>query len=190
MKKIALLSLVVITVALLGSCASWDSRDLPEFVKNPPVVSDGFYGVGYAKQANLQLSIKVAETRARSDIANQIGVTIQEIVQLYSQESGVGNDTQVLEFAEIVTRQVTDQIVEGAVMVSRHPMNDGGVWVLAKYDTNRFKEVISEAVQQTAETFSRTEEAAFTEWKAEKAFDYMNDILKNNPTQSSPVTED
>ncbi len=191
MKRTAVFIGLALIAVLLGSCATPDPGEtLPDWVLNPPVVSDGYYGVGYAKQSTLPLSLKLAETRARADIANQIKVTIQEVVSSYSQESGVGNETQLLEFVEVATRQVTDQAVSGAVIINRHPMNDGGVWVLGRYDTNSMKNLVAQAIEDTADRFSRSEAAAFSEWKAQQAFQYMDTVLDQAPPQSNPVRND
>ncbi len=191
MKKLLMFLGFAVVVLLLGSCASADpGESIPDWVLNPPLVSDGYYGVGYAKQSTLPLSIKLAETRARADIANQIRVTIQEVVSSYAQESGVGSETQLLEFVEVATRQVTDQAVSGAVIVNRHVMNDGGVWVMGKYDTNSMRNLVAQAVEDTADQFSRSEAAAFSEWKAKQAFEYMDTILDTSPPRSNPVSRD
>jgi hypothetical protein len=190
-KHVIVLFALVGIVVLLSSCATSNSliKNLPPWVVDPPVVSDGYYGVGYANNSNQSLSLRVAETRARADISNQIRVSVQEIVQVYSQESKVGNESQVLEFAEMVTRQVTDQTLNGTQIVSRFPVSDGGVWVLAKYDTNALKGLISKSIEINAQAFSRSEDIAFAEWKADTAEKYMEKLLLSNPPQSSPVTE-
>jgi len=207
MKRIMVMLFLVLALVLFSSCTTQPvpevveaepaqeqtktqlSTTLPDWVLNPPAATDGYFGVGYAQQTTLALSIKVAETRARADIASQIRVTIQEVVQIYSQESGVGNSKQVMDFVEIATKQVTDQTVSGVSIVSRHPLEDGGVWVLATYDTNALKEIVAKTVEKTAKEFAVSEEAAYAEWKAQNAFEYMDELLSTNPPQSTPIIE-
>src|SRR6056297_1651568 len=198
MKKSILLITVVLSLALLFSCAGdkesapqqpeqekTDTSNLPDFVMNPPLASDAIYGVGYAKQSTLPLSIKVAETNARADIANQIETQIQSAVTSYMQEAGTGDDTQTIEFVESITRQVTDTMLSGAITEKRNPMKDGGVWVLMKYGKDSFLN----AFEEVAESFERSEGAAFAEFKAEQALDRLKFETENNPTKSEAVTE-
>jgi len=196
MKKSILLITVLLAVALLFSCAGdkesapqqpeqeqTDTSNLPDFVMNPPLASDAIYGVGYAQQSSLPLSIKVAEANARADIANQIDAQIKSAVTSYAQESGVGDDTQLIEFAETITRQVTDTTLNGAITQQRHPMEDGGVWVLMVYN----KESMLSSFEEAAESFERSEGAAFAEFKADQALERLEYETENNPTKSEPV---
>lgn len=197
MKKSLVLITIIITVAFLFSCAGGaepapkeaeqkvDTADYPDYVVNPPQSGDAIFGVGYAKQSTLPLSIKVAETNARADIANQIETQIQSAVTSYMQEAGVGEDTQTIEFVESITRQVTDTMLSGAITVQRNPMEDGGVWVLMKYGKDNFLE----AFEDVAEGFERNENAAFAEFKAAQALEKLQYETDNNPTKSEPVTE-
>ena len=189
MKRCSVVLAVAVALVLIASCATGpDGERVPEWVLNPPVVSDFYYGVGYANQANLTLSKRVAETRARADIASQIEVTIQEVVSIYTQEAGTGDSSQLIEFAEVATRQITDQSVAGAVVHSMHLMDDGGVWILAVYDIEAAKAFVAEALETAAREFARSEEAAFSEWKASQSFAYMDQLLNTNPPRSKPVT--
>jgi type III secretory pathway component EscV len=197
MKKSLVLITIVLTVAFLFSCAGGaetapkepeqkaDTANYPDYVVNPPQSGDAIFGVGYAKQSTLPLSIKVAETNARADIANQIETQIQSAVTSYMQEAGVGDDKQAIEFVESITRQVTDTMLSGAITVQRNPMPDGGVWVLMQYGKDNFLNTFKDV----AESFERSEGAAFAEFKAAQALEKLKFETENNPTTSTPVKE-
>lgn len=157
--------------------------NLPDFVLNPPMATDAIYGVGYAKQSSMALSIKVAETNARADIASQIETTIQEAITAYAQEAGVDDNTQLISFVETITRQITDTTLSGATPQSRAPMDDGGVWVLMVYG----KDSLIDSFEDVAKEFERNEDAAFAEFKAASALEKLDYQLANNPTVSKPV---
>ncbi|HDQ14142.1 MAG TPA: hypothetical protein ENN41_04925 [Sediminispirochaeta sp.] len=192
MKKSAFLLILIVALAFLFSCAGGaepeekvDTSEYPDYVVNPPQSGDAIFGVGYAKQSTLPLSIKVAETNARADIANQIETQIQSAVTSYMQEAGVGEDRQTIDFVESITRQVTDTMLSGAITVQRNPMKDGGVWVLMKYGKDSFLK----AFEDVAESFERSEGAAFAEFKAAQALEQLKYETENNPTKSKPVTK-
>lgn len=190
MKKITIALLVVMVALLAVSCASAPpapvepkKSNLPDFVLNPPMATDAIYGVGYAKQSTTALSIKVAETNARADIASQIETTIQEAITAYAQEAGVDENTQLISFVETITRQITDTTLSGATPKSRVPMDDGGVWVLMVYSKN----ALIDSFEEVAAGFERNEDAAFAEFKAAQALEKLDYQLANNPTVSKPV---
>ena len=190
MKKITVALLVVMIALFAVSCASAPpapvepkKSNLPDFVLNPPMATDAIYGVGYAKQSTMALSIKVAETNARADIASQIETTIQEAITAYAQEAGVDENTQLISFVETITRQITDTTLSGATPKSRVPMDDGGVWVLMVYSKN----ALVDSFEEVAAEFERNEDAAFAEFKAAQAIEKLDYQLANNPTVSKPV---
>ncbi len=195
MKKAAIILMILVVGLFVASCASKPEpapapsngaedtdSGLPDFVLNPPMATDAIYGVGYAKQSTMPMSIKVAETNARADIANQIETTIQAAVTSYAQEAGVDDNTQTIKFAETITRQITDTTLSGAIVKSRVPMKDGGVWVLMVYS----KDALKQSFEETAKQFERNEDAAFAEFKADQALQKLDYQLNNNPTQSTP----
>ncbi|WP_020611596.1 LPP20 family lipoprotein [Sediminispirochaeta bajacaliforniensis] len=193
MKKFGIVVAVVLVAASLIGCAS-DAKvadakpadsNLPDYVLNPPTATDAIYGVGYAKQSSLPLAIKVAEANARADIAAQLKATIQAAVISYAQEAGVDDNTQVINFAESITRQITDTTLSGAVTQNRTPMEDGGVWVLMIYS----KDSLVNSFEEVSKEFERNEDAAFAEFKADQALQKLDYQLANNPTTSNPVTE-
>jgi len=191
MKKITIALLIVMVSLFAISCASApeakvvepQKSNLPDFVLNPPMATDAIYGVGYAKQSSMALSIKVAETNARADIASQIETTIQEAITAYAQEAGEGENTQLISFVETITRQITDTTLSGATPQSRAPMEDGGVWVLMVYG----KEALLDSFEEVAGEFERNDAAAFAEFKASQALEKLDYQLENNPTVSTPT---
>jgi LPP20 lipoprotein len=191
MKKITIALLIVLVALFAISCASApepkpvseNKTGLPDFVLNPPLATDAIYGVGFAKQSTMALSIKVAETNARADIASQIETTIQEAITAYAQEAGVDDNTQLISFVETITRQITDTTLSGATPKSRVPMDDGGVWVLMVYG----KDSLVDSFEDVANEFERNEDAAFAEFKAASALEKLDYQLANNPTVSKPV---
>ncbi len=193
MKKLIIALFIVVAASFAISCASKpapaaaavepEKSGLPDFVINPPLATDAIYGVGYAKQSTMALSIKVAKTNARADIASQIQTTIQEAITSYAQEAGVDDNKQLISFVETITRQITDQTLSGAAPKSLQPMDDGGVWVLMVYG----KEALKDSFKDVAEGFERNEDAAFAEFKASQAIDKLDYQLANNPTVSTPT---
>lgn len=188
MKKLTLGLIAVMLAFTFVSCASQPApadkpaSGLPDFVMNPPVADDAIYGVGYAKLSNLAMAKNAAMTNARADIARQVETQIQAAVVDYAQESGVDDNTQVVRFVETITKEVTNQTLKGVKMLEFAQDEDGGVWILMSMGNNMMMEAAEE-------TFARNEDAAFAEFKAAQALDFLDSQVKENPSQSEPVTD-
>ena len=162
---------------------------VPSFVLNPPLNPEAYYGVGYAKQSALNLSIKLAETRARADIANQVTTSIEEVVQYYAKDSGVMDKVDLVEYTEIITRGVTEATLIGLVMVNRIPMEDGSVWVLARLDVEKVKESLEATMKKAQGELPPEQTASVSDWRAENAFKYLDEIMSSGRIKSVPVIE-
>ena len=173
-----------------GSLVVLPSGDIvPDFVLTPPTSSEAYFGVGYAHQAALNLSIRLAETRARADIANQVKTSIQEIVQYYARDTGVNNPEALIEYTEIMTREVTGTTLVGLVITNRIPMKDGSVWIMARLDLDKVKESLELSMKSIEGTDIVNKTAELAEWKAQQAFKYLDDVMTSGTIGSVPVVE-
>lgn len=132
MKRKSICFLIITAVLFSVSCTSapvgMEESNIPSILLEPPVSANGPIGVGYAKLPSIALSIKVAETIARADIASQVKTTIQEAITAYAREAGIDDNTQLISFVEKITSQITDTTLNSAIIKSRDLMDDGGIW--------------------------------------------------------------
>lgn len=180
---IPFLFVLVVVSAFAGG--KKEQVDLPDFVLTPPVSEEALYGVGYAKSENLAQALTIAKTRARADVARQLDTQIQSAITDYFQESGVTENKQNLNFIESISREVTNKKLKNSVVVKQYPTKDGGVWVLISVSQ---KEAV-QAFEESANKFARSEEAAFSEFKAREAAALLDKLLKEKPTKSEPVAQ-
>lgn len=185
MKKTILFSVMVLLAVAAFASGNKEAAGLPDFVLNPPVAEDAVYGVGFANQARQDQSISVAKTRARADIAKQLEVQIQSAMTDYFQEAGMAENSQTIQFVESITREITDKKLNNTTVVKIAPMEDGGIWVLISYS----KAAAVAALEETANTFVRNDEAAYSEFKAREAAAMLDNLLNTAPTTSTPVQE-
>ena len=184
-KKLWLVFGMLLLVVAAFSAGKKESVDLPDFVLNPPISEDALYGVGYAKSENLAQAMTVAKTRARADIARQLETQIQSAVTDYFQESGLAENKQNLNFVESISREVTNKKLKNTTVVKQYPTKDGGVWVMVSFS----KKEALQAFEETANKFIRSDEAAYSEFKAREAAAMLDKLLKENPTKSEPVSQ-
>ena len=176
----ALIAVILLAGLLLAGCASqpaYDTSDIPSFYLNPPIAEDAIYGVGDAKMSSLSMSRTMAFSRARDDVARQVEVAVKSAITDYAQEAGQGDNKQVIEFAETVSRQLVDVTLRGVKQAEAHVGKDGTVYALVEYPINSL-------MQEAQANFERNEAAAFSEFKAAKALEQLNSELKDNPPQA------
>ena len=171
---------LIAAVALLVSCATARKpplTDIPGFYLNPPTAEDAIYGVGDANMASHSLSLSTAKARATNDIARQVEVVVKSAITDYAQQAGAGRNEQVINFVEIISRQIVEVELRGLRTIEVATGRDGTIYVLMEYPIRQF---LTDA--QTA--FTRHEDAAFAEFKAAQALERLNYELQNNPPRA------
>lgn len=162
------------------------STDYPDFFLNPPTLEDQFVGLGMAKLEDENLSRTTALARARADIATQISVSVETMLTDYAQEAGSDGNVQTLSFVERVSKEVASIELKESVTKSNYPAKDGTWFVMVYYPKAALLETVGDI-------FARNEDAAFAEFKAQRALDRLNAEVENNPPVSaganSPVNQ-
>jgi hypothetical protein len=184
MKRIISVSLILACVLLIAGCGSAPQSggsDMPDFVLNPPTQDDVLYGIGSAKQATQQLSMTMADSRARQSVAFQLRTNVQAMITDYARQSGTMDENTALEFAEVVGRQLVNVELSGAKVVKREVMKDGTFWVLMSYG--------KPDAAQTAAKVIDSESAKYAEFKAKEALGLMDQQLSRTDTKPEPVTQ-
>ena len=154
-----------------GSTESRDSRDMPSWFLMPPTAEDALYGVGQAKKQNPSLAKQAATARARTEISQAVNVKVSGMLKDFMQESGVGENAQALEFSEAVTKQVTDNALNGSTIKEVYPAKDGTIYILVEYPLNDFRQATFDAAKR--------EEALYNEFKAKQGFDELEKTINN-----------
>ena len=166
-------------VLMLAGCASGriDVDDIPKFYLDPPVAGESIFGVGDAQMSTLNMSRTMALSRAHDDVARQIEVSIRSAITDYAQEAGEGNNTQAVQFAETVSRQVVEVTLRGVKQIDSHIGRRERIYVLVEYP-------IGELLAEAEAAFERNEAAAFSEFKAARALEYLSEEFANNPPRA------
>jgi len=191
MKKI-LGSVVVLGFAIfvLG-CASAPAPEpgvmtdvtMPPWINDMPP-EDVLWGIGVADNVQVAMRMTMADSRARQDIARQLNTVVNGMVTDYAREAGGITDAAVVQFQEMVSRQVTDATLRGVVRDQQWTAPDGRtLWMrvrISKADASRgAADEISRAIDSDA--------AAFAQWRAMDALNRMDDQLARTPTGPEPV---
>ena len=180
MKKILRTFFVIFAVLFVASCASnKGSRDVgiegekrPDWVKKMGMKSDGVfhYEVGYGKMSNYATSSKRAEMDARNKVAFWVETNVEAVLKAYSQDAGVGDDMEVIQFMEDVSKQTAKVSLSGVEIEDSWEDAEGGVYVLVSYPVDK----AGAELDNQLKAFQRSEAAAFADFKAQEAFKQMS----------------
>lgn len=172
MKKLIVIALLIPMAFMLLDCGGKKPKakmnDIPEWYLNPPMAEDAIYEAGDAAKQSMALAKEAADARARDAISRTIEVKVSNMLKNFMQESGLGNDAEALEFTSSVSKQVSNNVLNGARIVKREMKTEGSMYhaySLAEYNLNSLiQETINEA---------RKQKARYNEAKANLSFDEL-----------------
>ena len=154
---------IIIISLFVGACGSKVSRGMaPRWYLNPPDSKDKIYGTGASeKTSSLELGKQVADSNARTALANTIQVSVQSMIRTFLQQSGDMENTRTLQFSEAVAKNVVDLKLTG-VKIDRREIIGGRCFSLAVVDRDSMRNALLSAVRDAA--------AEYSEQKAKSAF--------------------
>ncbi len=176
MKRALTVVMIMLSVLLVFSCASKSTGKRvvgaegitrPDWVRQMGKQSkDVHYEVGYGKMSNYATSLKKAEADARNKIAFWVQTDVNTVLKTYTQDAGIGDQRELIEYMEEISKQTAQISISGAQIEDSWEDTDGGVYVLMSYDVNQAAENLANQMK----TYQRNESAAFAEFKAQEAF--------------------
>jgi hypothetical protein len=163
---------VVLAAMLFGACGGGVNKGMvPDWFLNPPESDDVIYGVGASeKTSSPQLAADVADTYARTNLANTIQVSVQAMVRTFLQQSGTLEEARTLQFAESVSKNVVDVKLTG-VRISKREMRGGRMFSMAEVSYDTMKNALLSAVRDAA--------AEMAEQKAKTAFQDLEKAVQS-----------
>ncbi len=183
MKKTLLFAAAVAALVAFFGCSSSPSatgaagiddtvNGVPVWVANMSLKSNtAHYEVGYGRGSSRATAQKRAEADARNKIAMWLETDVQTVLITYTQDAGIGDETEMIEFMEEISRQTAEASLSGAAIKSVYIDREGGVYVLMSYDIN----ALAENLQSRVDSYVRNESAAFAEFKADEALRVLLD---------------
>jgi hypothetical protein len=176
MKRALTLVMIILSVMLVFSCASKSTGKKvlgaegvtrPDWVRQLGKKEKGLhFEVGYGKMSNYATSLKKAEVDARNKIAFWVQTDVNTVLKTYTQDAGIGEQRELIEYMEEISKQTARVSISGAAIEDSWEDEDGGVYVLMSYDIEQAAENLANQMQ----SYQRNESAAFAEFKAQEAF--------------------
>lgn len=174
MKKIVGILTVLVLVLFIFGCASKpglsDSSEdgRPEWVAkmSQKPTNELHFEVGYGKMSTMSTSRTKAMSDARNNLARWVQTDVNTVLKTYTQDAGIGEDRELIEFMEEVSIQTAKIDLSGAEVEDSYIDEDGGVYVLMSYPVDG----VGKFLNDTINSYSRNQSAAFAEFKAQEAF--------------------
>ncbi|MBU0710876.1 LPP20 family lipoprotein [bacterium] len=169
MKKLIVIALLIPIAFMLMDCGGKPKakmNDIPEWYLNPPMAEDAIYEAGDAAKQSMGLAKEAADARARDAVSRTIEVKVSNMLKNFMQESGIGADAEALEFTSSVSKQVSNNVLNGARIVKREMKTEGAMYhaySLAEYNLNSL-------IQETVDA-AKKQKALYNEAKANLSFD-------------------
>jgi hypothetical protein len=196
MKKTLCVAAALLAVLILGACKSTPKStgpsapagitdpSMPPWINDKPPAGE-LWGIGVADNAQMNLRMTIADSRARQDLARQLETLARGMVVDYAREAGGINDTAALQFQESVSRQLVDAKLTGADTDVRWNTPDNKtLWVRVKMSKDDAARNAADQILKAVES----EAARYAEFKAMDALKMMDQQLEKNHPAPQPVT--
>ena len=181
MRIVKLSFLIVLTALVMINCSGGRAvsdmpsdannpkgpADLPDWFTNPPEEDDMYiYAVGLGESRKMDMAIDKAKQAGKVELSERISASVQSQVKSFTQEAGMTENTQIVEFYQSTSKTVTDNTLNGVTVLKRYPYEKkGGTWI-AYVQLGLKKDAVNTAVVNVI----KNEEALYAEFKASQAF--------------------
>jgi hypothetical protein len=131
---------------------------IPDWFSNPPQDPNVLFGVSTATSQDMQLAIDKALTGARAEIGRQVETKMNSMQKRFDEETGVGQDAQLLQQYTQATKAIVSTSLTGSKMTKQEKVQDGNMWrayVLAEYPIGDANKALLEAIKKNQEMYTR-----------------------------------
>jgi hypothetical protein len=185
LKKIGVIAITGLTVVVFSCGGSApqqqqkpvvedQSSNYPDWFLNPPKAADAIFAIGIAQKATMQLSMDIATSSARDEVARVVGVKVSNMVKNFMEQAGVNEESQYTEFSSTVSKQIADNTISGSQrdkMYIDNTTTPHTVYVLVKLNLADMSGSIDALMKKQA--------AAYAQLRANKGFEDLANELKS-----------
>ncbi len=163
MKKMILLLLPLFGAFMIGcggskSLQSADTGDVPDWYMNVPQDPNYLFAANTQTSQDMQLAVDKSTEAARADIGRQLQVKIEGLQKRFSEETGSGNDAQLLQMFTQAEKTVVSTTLQGSRVKSQKIVRDGQLWrayVLVEYPVGAANEALMQQIKNNNQMYTR-----------------------------------
>ncbi len=156
--------LSAVAVVILMGCGgskpmqSTDTGEIPDWFTNVPQDPNFIYAANTQVSQDLQLAIDKAVTGGRSEVGRQVEVRLQGLQKKFTEETGTGNDAQLLQMFTEAEKTVVSTTLSGSRVKYQRQMKDGNMWrayVLVEYPVGAANEAFMDQLKKSDQMYTR-----------------------------------
>ncbi len=150
-----------------------DTGDIPDWYMNPPQDPNYLYAANTQSSQDMQLAVDKATAAGRADIGRQIELRIQGLQKRFTEETGTGNDAQLLQMFTEAEKTVVSTTLNGSHVKSHNISKDGNLWrayVLVEYPIGAANQAFMDQMKKNDQMYTR--------FRATQTFKELDDEVK------------
>lgn len=146
-------------------------KTAPLWVCDAPVEGMAISAVGTAAKSDAGIGFmkQMAATEARVQLAQIMKVQVQNMIKQYAETTGAASRETVDRVNTVVTKQITDQSLQGTKIFRTEYAPDGSIFVLVGLDEVAARQLTESAIK----TSMNNEQAAWQQFRAQKGQDEL-----------------
>jgi len=175
---------LMMLVSCSGNKAKVDNKALSKEFENAPkwvldgggAMEGGMAAVGSAQigKAGMNFARTEALANGRDELARQLSVKVKNMVKNFTQTTGIGDDETVDRVSSQVSKQVTNQTLNGSRQKDSWISPSSTYYVLVAVDPA----ILQESLKNSIQTSFKNEQALWQQFQAKKAYDELDNEIK------------
>ena len=173
MKRAILTSIAAsIIILVMAGCAA-KCRPPEWFTGEAPDDPNYIFSRTTASSKDLQLALSKAKEEARVDIARQVQVKVEALTKRFLEETGSGEDAEVLTFFQDVSKSVVSEVLTGCSVLRQDFCKDGMI-----YKAYIMMAMPTGSIYESYYNKLKAEERMYTRFRATQAFKELEEEVR------------
>ena len=174
-------TMFLLVLGLLSGCASTPKKaveNIPDWYLNPPSDPSYLFAAATATSKSMQLAVDKAKTQAQTALAQQLETRLGNLTKRFQEETGVGEDSELLQQFTSATKVVTKQTLIGARIDKKQLTPEKGIYrayVLMSLPIGRANQLLMDKIKANQNLYTR--------FRATQAFEELNKELEEYERQ-------
>ncbi len=169
---VSFLAFSLLAIALIGCGSSQKTVDMSDW-ETLPNDPNFFYAMNTQVSQDLQLAINKATADARAEIARQVEVKVNGLQKRFMEETGAGNNAQLLAMFTEATKTVVSVALTGSRVAKQKTEKEGNGWrahVLVEYPIGAANQALQQQIKNREELYTR--------FRASQAYKELDEEVK------------
>jgi hypothetical protein len=135
-----------------------DTGDVPDWYTSPPSDPNYLHAVNTSTSKDMQTAVDKATQAARTELGRQVEVKINALQKRFTEETGIGDDAQLLDQFTQASKTVVSTSLSGSKEKQKKIVKDGNNWrayVLVEYPLGAAQEALREQIKKNEQLYTR-----------------------------------